>query len=242
MLDDIGDGRPLSEEEPAPAIPSHVTAPKFATGVKEILAVFIGRLVKHGVQHELINKALSDISSEIHRVSSTANKDISNAISDYLYRKELEKNRVDYLGRVLLGEMEQFFPRNQEVADRLLAEPVQGFVPIQVAEGLIFALKKTHGADVIDEYEKLCARKAESYRNKEDGLVDNQKFFADQEIKSLVQQIITRFRLFMHKKPEAEQKKWILNQITSAPAFQPMHRDVTDEELHVITRAFLKKG
>jgi hypothetical protein len=243
MLDDIGDGKPLnSEDEDLSIIPTSVTSPRFTTGFKEILSSFIGKLVKHGVPHEKINHALSEMPAEINRVSSAANKDLSAAVSNYLYKKELEKNRVDFLGRALLSEIEQYFPRNQKTAERLMVEPMAGHIPIQVAEGLIFALKKTHGVDVIEEYEIVCSRKAELYRNKDDMLIDSQKFLADPEIKGITHEILTRFRLLMHKKTEAEQKKWLLNQISSSPAFQDMKRDVSDDELGIITRAFLKKG
>ena len=242
MGEEAGTDKAVADEKRHFAVPPSITVPFFTDWFKEITATFAGKLSKQGVDHEAIKKAFPEMDVEIKRAVQTANLRFQTQISDYLYRKELEKMRIDYMGRALIREVEKHFPRDPDIADRLLEEPVAGYVPIQVAEGLIAALKSAHGTELIEEYERLCVEKAEQYRNPDDMLIDTEIFLADQDVKRMATDVCTRFRLLMHKKPEEEQKKWLLSHIFSSHSFRGMKRFLTDDEAAVIIRAFLKIG
>ncbi len=225
---------------PPPAIPPSMTIPYFSQGFKNVLTSFIGKLVQSGVPRDKINKALSEMLPEMQRIAAASNSSFLGAITTYLDRKEYEGMRKDYMGRALLHDLDQHLPRDKDMREKLTKTPISGFLPIQVAEGLIAALKSAHGLDTIKGYSATCAAKAEQYRDSATGLIDTDKFMEDPEVKKLVSDITTRFRLLMHKKSEADRKKWILNQVSTSHAFREMKRDLTDEELGIITHSFLK--
>lgn len=226
--------------KPDEALPKALTIPFFSQGFKEVLTSFVQKLLKAGVPRDQINKALAEMMPEIQRVASTTTTAFTEQVTKYMQRRKWEEVRQDYLGRALLFEIEGFFPRDEETNDRLLVEPVAGFVPRQVAEGLIMALKQAHGTELIHQYEELCNKKKEMYRNEATRLVDVNAFLADVEIKTMVKDITTRFRLLLHKKTEPDQRKWLLNLISRSHSFMEMKRDLTVEEVDIIARAFLK--
>jgi hypothetical protein len=242
MSQEIAAEKPAAEETRRFAVPSSVTVPLLTAWFKNITAAFAGKLSKHGVGRDDVNKALGEMDDEINKAVQAADLQLQSKVTDYLYRKELEKMRFDYMGRALMRDVEKLFPRDPDVAERILSEPVPGHIPIQAAEGLIFALKGAHGTELVEEYERLCAKKAEQYRSPDDLLIDAEKFLADPDVRRLATDVCTRFRLLMHKKPPKEQVKWLLNQITSSRSFREMKRDLTEEEAGAITRAFLKIG
>lgn len=226
--------------KPDEALPKALTIPFFSQGFKEVLTSFVQKLLKAGVPRDQINKALAEMMPEIQRVASTTTTAFTEQVTKYMQRRKWEEVRQDYLGRALLFEIEGFFPKDEETNDRLLVEPVAGFVPRQVAEGLIMALKQAHGTELIHQYEELCNKKKEMYRNEATRLVDVGAFLADVEIKTMVKDITTRFRLLLHKKTEPDQRKWLLNLISRSHSFMEMKRDLTVEEVDIIARAFLK--
>jgi hypothetical protein len=224
------------------AVPPSITNPLFTSYFRQVMASFAAKLSSREVERETIKEALSEMEPELKYIVTSANYRLQTAFTDYLYRKELEKMRVDYMGRALIRDIEHFFPRNPELAEKLLSTPIEGRVPIQVAEGLITALKNAHGTELIEEYEKACAEKAEQYRNPDDLLINTEEFLADPDVKRLATDVCTRFRLLLHKRSVEEQRKWLLNHISTTAAFQEMKRDLTEEETNIITRVFLKFG
>jgi len=228
------------ETPPPPAVPPAMTLPYFSKGIKDVLTAFLGKLIQNGVPRDKVNKALTETIPEIQKTASAANNAFLVAITKYLDRKIHEGARKDYLGRALLFDLDQYLPKDEETRDQLALKPIQGFLPPQIAEGLVTALKSAHGMDTIKEYDAICKAKVEQYRSGADGLIDVENFVNDPEVKKLVMNITTRFRLLLHKKSEADQKKWISNQISTSYSFRGMKRDLTDEELGVITQSFLK--
>lgn len=226
--------------QPEEALPKALTTPFFSQGFKEVLTTFIQKLLKAGVPRAQINNALAEMMPEIQRVASTTTDAFTDKVGKYLQRRKWEEVREDYLGRALLFEIEAHFPTNDEISERLLIEPVDGLVPRQVAEGLIMALKQAHGTELIHQYEVTCAKKKELYRNEMTRLVDVNAFVADDDIKTIVKDITTRFRLLLHKKTEPDQRKWLLNLISRSHSFMQMKRDLTAQEVDIIARAFLK--
>lgn len=222
------------------ALPKALTNPYFSQGFKEVLTSFVQKLLKAGVPRDQLNKALAEMMPEIQRVAATTTSAFTERVAKYLQRRKWEEVRQDYLGRALLFEIEQYFPRDEETGERLLFEPVDGFVPRQVAEGLVMALKQAHGTELVHQYEDVCAKKKEMYRNEVTRLVDVNAFVADLEVKTLVKDITTRFRLLLHKKAEPDQRKWLLNLISRSHSFREMKRDLTGQEIDIIARAFLK--
>jgi hypothetical protein len=229
----------LGVNEMPHAIPNSITIQFFSNGSKEILSTFVKRLSAQGVANDKINSVLSEMAPDIQRIVTSSNKLLQAAVTDYIYRRDIEQVRFDYLGRALVHNIENFFPRHPALAEKLCSEPVPGHLPVQVAEGLINALKSAHGADTVKEYEGICDKRAELYRNKADLLINADNFINDQEVKSLTREILTRFRLVLHKKSKDEQKNWIYRQISSSVSFREMTRDLADEELTVITHAYL---
>lgn len=226
--------------EPEEALPKALTTPFFSQGFKEVLTSFIQKLLKAGVPRAQINNALAEMMPEIQRVASTTTTAFTEKVGKYLQRRKWEEVREDYLGRALLFDIEGHFPTDEETSERLLVEPVAGFLPRQVAEGLIMALKQAHGTELIHQYEIICAKKKEMFRSEMTRLVDVNAFVADDEIKTLVKDITTRFRLLLHKKTEPDQRKWLLNLISRSHSFMQMKRDLTVQEVDIIARAFLK--
>lgn len=224
---------------PEEGLPKALTTPFFSQGFKEVLTSFIQKLLKAGVPRAQINNALAEMMPEIQRVAATTTDAFTEKMIKYLERRKWEEVREDYLGRALLFEIEAHFPTDEEMGERLLIEPVDGFVPRQVAEGLIMALKQAHGTELIHQYEATCARKKELYRNEMTRLVDVNAFVADDEIKTIIKDITTRFRLLLHKKTEPDRRKWLLNLISRSHSFMQMKRDLTIAEIDIIARAFL---
>jgi len=225
---------------PPPAIPPALTTPFFSRGFKELLTVVITKLVQGGVPRDKLNKVLQEMAPEIQRIAASSNAAFLAGVTEYLRRKEQEELRSDYLGRALVYDIEKYFPPDHETGRKLLTEPVKGLLPWQVADGLVVALKGAHGLDTIKEYSDTCRTKAEQYRSEADFLIDFEKYMADPDVKRIVTDVTTRFKLLLHKKPEADQKKFLLNQIHTSIAFREMKRDLTDEELGIVTHAFLK--
>ncbi|MBI5178563.1 MAG: hypothetical protein HZA04_04830 [Nitrospinae bacterium] len=225
---------------PPPVIPPSLTTPLFIKGFKELLSTFLGKMVASGVPRDKLNKALSEMPPEIQRIAAGMNATFLEGVADYLRRKEQEELRNDYLGRALVYDIEKLFPPDHETARKLTTEPVKGMLPYQVADGLIAALKAAHGLDTIKEYSQTCKAKAEQYRSEADFLIDIEKFVNDPDVKRITTDVTTRFKLLMHKKPEADQRKWILNQIHTSFSFREMKRDLSEEELGTITHTFLK--
>lgn len=237
MVKNAATGASAEHEE---ALPKALTSPFFSQGFKEVLTSFVQKLLKAGVPRDQINKALAEMMPEIQRVASSTTNAFTEQVAKYLQRRKWEEVRQDYLGRALLFEVEAHFSRDEETNEKLLFEPVDGFLPRQVAEGLIMALKQAHGTELIHTYEDLCAKKKERYRNEVTRLIDVNAFVADPEIKTLVKDITTRFRLLLHKKSEPDQRKWLLNLISRSRSFMEMKRDLTIQEIDIIARAFLK--
>lgn len=237
MVKNAATGASAEHEE---ALPKALTSPFFSQGFKEVLTSFVQKLLKAGVPRDQINKALAEMMPEIQRVASSTTNAFTEQVAKYLQRRKWEEVRQDYLGRALLFEIEAHFSRDEEINEKLLFEPVDGFLPRQVAEGLIMALKQAHGTELIHTYEDLCAKKKERYRNEVTRLIDVNAFVADPEIKTLVKDITTRFRLLLHKKSETDQRKWLLNLISRSRSFMEMKRDLTIQEIDIIARAFLK--
>ncbi len=231
---------PAPPVEPDESLPKALTTPFFSQGFKEVLTTFVQKLLKAGVPRDQINKALAEMMPEIQRVASTTTTAFNERMTKYLQRRKWEEVRHDYLGRALLFDIEVHFPKDEETSERLLVEPVDGFVPRQVAEGIIMALKQAHGTELIHQYEDLCDRKKEAYRNEVTRLVDVNALVADAEVKALVKDITTRFRLLLHKKTEPEQRKWLLNIISRSRSFMEMKRDLTVKEIDIVAQAFLK--
>lgn len=229
------------QEAPPPAIPKSITAPYFTKGFKEILTIFIQKLLRQGVGRDKLNTALSEMLPEIQRIAGRTNDEFLAQATDYLNRKNFENLRSDYLGRALLYCLEDHFPKDIDTGDRLTTEPQDGLIPHQVAMGLINALKSAHGMDTILEYQELCNEKAEKYRSETDLLIDVKKFVDDPEVKRVVKDITTRFRLLMHKKTEAEQRKWLMNMVSTSASFKEMRRDLTPREVDIIYAGFFKK-
>ncbi len=223
------------------SLPKALTVPFFSQGFKEVITSFVQKLLKAGVPRNQINSALAEMMPEIQRVASTATTAFNERMTKYLQRRKWEEVRHDYLGRALLFDIEGHFPKDEETSERLLVEPVDGFVPRQVAEGIIMALKQAHGTELIHQYEDLCDRKKEAYRNEVTRLIDVGALVADAEVRSLVKDITTRFRLLLHKKTELEQRKWLLNIISRSRSFMEMKRDLTAQEVNIIADAFLRK-
>ena len=233
----VVDAPPAVPEE---ALPKALTAPYFSQGFKEVLTSFIQKLLKAGVPRDQINKALAEMMPEIQRVATTTTSAFTERVAKYLQRRKWEEVRTDYLGRALLFDIEAHFSTDEETNERLLFEPVKDLLPRQVAEGLIMALKQAHGTELVHQYEDICAKKKERYRDEVTRLIDVKSLVADEEVKVMVKDITTRFRLLLHKKAEPEQRKWLNNLITRSHSFRDMKRDLTNEELDIIAQAFLK--
>lgn len=226
--------------EPEEALPKALTTPYFSQGFKEVLTSFVQKLLKAGVPRDQINKALAEMLPEIQRVATTTTSAFTERVTKYLQRRKWEEVRTDYLGRALLFDIEAHFSTDDEVNEKLLFMPVKGFLPREVAEGLVMALKQAHGTELVHQYEELCAKKKERFRDDVTRLVDVKAFVADDDVKTIVKDITTRFRLLLHKKAESEQRKWLNNLISRSHSFREMKRDLTNEELDIIAQAFLK--
>lgn len=241
MEKDEGPKTADAPKETAPAIPKSITTPYFTRGFKEVLTIFIQKLLRQGIPRDRLNTALGEMLPEMQRIAGKMNDELLTQATDYLVRKNFENLRSDYLGRALCYCLEDHFPKDVETGEKLTTEPVDGMIPHHVAQGLINALKSAHGMDTIKKYQELANQKAESYRSEVDLLIDIPKFMADQEVREMVKDITTRFRLLMHKKSEADQRKWLLNMISTSHEFKSMRRDLTEREVAIIHSAILKK-
>ena len=141
--------------------------------------------------------------------------------------------RKDYFGRALLFHIEKYFPTDRETSKRILIEPVDGFLPRQIAKGIINAIKESQSKNAghfTNVFNKNVARHTFSPTDGPDYIA----FSSDGNMRSMVAFIIKKFEKYYRQMEEGAGRDWLLNHITSSDTFTSMQRELTQQEMDML--------
>ncbi|MDH4184257.1 MAG: hypothetical protein OEV92_08550, partial [Nitrospinota bacterium] len=140
--------------------------------------------------------------------------------------------RKDYFGRALLFHIEKFFPTDRETSKRILLEPVDGFLPRQIAQGIINAIKESQAKNA-DHFTNVFNRNVARHTFSSNG-PDYIAFSSDGNMRSMVAFIIKKFEKHIKLMSDEEARKWLSTHIASTETFSAMQRDITDQEMNLL--------
>jgi hypothetical protein len=140
--------------------------------------------------------------------------------------------RKDYFGRALLFHVEKYFPADRETSKRILIEPVDGFLPRQVAKGIINAIKESQAKNA-GHFTNVFNRNVARHTFSSTG-PDYAAFASDGNMRSMVAFIMKKFEKYYKRMDEKEARDWLLRHISSADTFTSMQRGLTSQEMDLL--------
>ena len=155
-----------------------------------------------------------------------------------MIRKEQEHElfhhlRKDYFGRALLFHIEKYFPADRETSKRILLEPVDGFLPRQVAKGLINAIKETQSSNA-DHFTNVINRNIARHTFSPSNGPDYTAFASDGNMRSMVAFIIKKFEKHFKEMEPKEGRAWLFKHIADTDSFSSMQRDLSEKEMDLL--------
>ncbi|MDH5755072.1 MAG: hypothetical protein OEZ55_00200 [Nitrospinota bacterium] len=146
--------------------------------------------------------------------------------------------RKDYFGRALLFHIEKYFPTDRETSKRILVEPVDGFLPRQVAQGIINAIKESQSKNA-GHFANVFNRNVARHTFSSNG-PDYIAFASDGNMRSMVAFIIKKFEKYYKELNGASSRQWLVNHIVSTPSFSSMQRELTEQEVDLLMENIFK--
>ena len=140
--------------------------------------------------------------------------------------------RKDYFGRALLFHIEKYFPSDRETSKRILQEPVDGFLPRQIAQGIINAIKESQAKNT-DHFTNVFNRNVARHTFSSNG-PDYVAFASDGNMRSMIAFIIKKFEKYYRDLDDGHKREWLLHHIVSTTSFSAMQRDLTDREIDLL--------
>ena len=140
--------------------------------------------------------------------------------------------RKDYFGRALLFHIEKFFPTDRETSRRILMEPVDGFLPRQVAQGIINAIKESQAKNA-GHFTNVFNRNVARHTFSSNG-PDYAAFASDGNMRSMVAFIIKKFEKYYKAMDDSAGREWLVRHIAGAPSFSSMQRELTEQEVDLL--------
>ena len=140
--------------------------------------------------------------------------------------------RKDYFGRALLFHIEKYFPTDRETSKRILMEPVDGFLPRQVAQGIINAIKESQAKNA-GHFTNVFNRNVARHTFSSNG-PDYAAFASDGNMRSMVAFIIKKFEKYFKELDSTARREWLVKHIINTQSFSSMQRELTDQEVDLL--------
>ncbi|MBI5816021.1 MAG: hypothetical protein HZB29_10500 [Nitrospinae bacterium] len=205
----------------------------------EVLAADLkyGPMVRKHLQAAMadaLRKTMGGIARESEKMNMESAAAVAEEIKKIIALVEVDKLRNNYFGRVLVRQIDNYFPLRQDIFLnlRIRDEHVRGVIPRQIVGGLLQALRTVFGADFLAEKEELCNNIARKYMTNI-RVVDWPSAFEDGESKGLVRQV---FGESLKEKLSGKSRDWFMGVIKDNKSYREMRRGFGEEDYNSFMR------
>jgi len=211
--------------------------------LKYAINIYCDALINKGVAEKDVKEALHNIVPELKVISDKLEENYSPSHNEPVRdSSSILNNRSDFLGRAMLMSLERYLPEDAEDHNRITQTPIDGKLPREAFEGVITAIKSSHGYGIVEEYEKKCSEKIKGYVDEKKGEVDMEAFYKDPEVLTMVNEMMRQAREVLSKLEDDMLKEWLGKVLSNSSSFKNMNRDLTEEEYRILKLSILRTG
>lgn len=209
----------------------------------EIVKTLVTRFKKSGVDQEIIDTVTDESWPKIEKVLESSVDAFLEAAGREKEKLEREKSRKDYLGRIIIEQIKDMFPPEDDydLTGKICLEFVEGVLPRQLVPGLLGAIGDMFGQEYIEEKVQETKVIVLSHSAEDSETVEWKKVHTDPKTKKLIYSLLSKVKTKLEQPDEGKVKEWFIKRITSTATFKvEIERNFEERDYRLLTDSLFR--